>query len=191
MFDPASAALVSSAAQIGGGFMQQSQNRKITERQMRFQKEMSSTAYQRAMADMRKAGLNPILAYSQGGASTPSGSAYQAENIAGKAASSALEAQQNIAALKKLQAETSLTEKLAQGAEHENVGKRVEADFWHDVGDSVGASTGKGVEKVARSGALSKIDKALATGAKFLGQGVKWLFTKKKGPVPYVPRRGV
>lgn len=36
-----------------------------------FSEQMSSTAYQRAMDDMRTAGLNPILAYKQGGASTP------------------------------------------------------------------------------------------------------------------------
>lgn len=43
-----------------------------------FQEYMSNTSYQRAVADMSAAGINPVLAYRNGGAITPSGSAASA-----------------------------------------------------------------------------------------------------------------
>ena len=56
-----------------------------------WQERMSSTAYQRAVEDMRKAGLNPILAFANGGASTPGGSAGTISGASmGLASSSAL-----------------------------------------------------------------------------------------------------
>lgn len=48
-------------------------NRLSAAQQMHFQSLMSSTAYTRAVADMKNAGINPMMAVQNGGASTPSG----------------------------------------------------------------------------------------------------------------------
>lgn len=71
-------------------------SRDMAREQMSFQERMSNSAYQRATADMKMAGINPMLAYMQGGASSPSGasgsaSMPQVQDALGKGVSSAIE----------------------------------------------------------------------------------------------------
>ncbi len=91
--------------------------------QMAFQERMRGTQYQAAMDDMRKAGLNPILAAKVGGAGTPAGAMANVQSESGglgesvgKASSSASEALRMKADIEKIKSDTILSNALASKA---------------------------------------------------------------------------
>nr|QJB20265.1 MAG: DNA pilot protein [Microvirus sp.] len=67
-------------AQIGGGIDTNAQNRNSAEQAQAFSAQQYATRYQTQVADMKAAGLNPMLAYQQSPGSSPTGVTYRAEN---------------------------------------------------------------------------------------------------------------
>ncbi len=112
-------AAISALGSYLGGKAQNKANREISREQMAFQERMSSTAYQRGMVDMRKAGLNPILAYKQGGASSPTGASIAAQNVLGPAVSSAVQTYTAMENVKNVRADTELKQQQSRKTSNE------------------------------------------------------------------------
>lgn len=65
---------------LAGAALSSALQARSARKQMAFQERMSDTSYQRAVKDMRAAGINPMLAAQKGGASTPPGAGMGVTN---------------------------------------------------------------------------------------------------------------
>ena len=110
-------ALVSAGGSFLGGLFGNNSAKKAAKAQMAFQERMARNAHQYEVADLKAAGLNPILSAGGSGAATPSGAMPSLNpNVVGDAISSGLEASRLSHQLDNMDADTDLKRDSAAAA---------------------------------------------------------------------------
>lgn len=114
---PVAGAAIGGIASAWGTSQQNRQSWDNAQSAQAFSERMSNTQWQRGVADMEAAGLNPMLAYSQGGASAPQGVQAPVQNVGAafaqglsqgaSTAGSIADAMKTVAETKKVGAETT------------------------------------------------------------------------------------
>lgn len=97
---------ISAGASLLGGLMGNRANARSARQQQQWQEHMRATQYQTAVSDLKAAGLNPMLAYSQGGAGTPQGAQATPQDVLSPAVKTGISTAQALASVENVKADT-------------------------------------------------------------------------------------
>lgn len=128
------AAAGAALGQLAGGAYQNMAARRESKRNRQFQERMARNAYQYAMQDMKKAGLNPMLAFSQGGAATPGGSMASQDNVMSGVVNSAVAASQARQQLRNLEAQENMLDAQTRQADAQASFNQQQATNAYNIG---------------------------------------------------------
>ena len=175
MLDPLTAMAMTGGANLIGGERANRENRAIATQNRDFQYQMSNTAHQREVTDLRLAGLNPILSAKLGGASTPPGASATMSNTLGPATNSAMSAVRLRQDLENLKATNALIH--AQIGNTNATTAKAVADT--SVANSVEKLNTIGANIATNKSAMSDVARkgvdVLDAGANAIQQGATWL----------------
>lgn len=139
-------------------------NKQLADQNRNWQERMANSAHQREIADLKAAGLNPVLSVTGGqGANTPTGSTASVGDGAGYASALAnLEAARINSATQMFMHTTPSSNSVIGQVEYlaRKLGMDV-ADFYGNVGNAIGISAGLTNENSARGRLLNKQNRAM------------------------------